>query len=126
MIYRWMENSEIEALVNPTLKQHGWAELNINESQPTCRVLGAFTEDGELKRSFTLQMIPALGPLVTHDESFRDSGDISRCLVVNMEDFLKESGARDFLVIANSPLTERLAERFGMEEIRVPVYVKQK
>jgi len=47
MEYRWLSNKEIEEDVNPVLALHGMALLNINETIPTCQVLGAF-EDGHL------------------------------------------------------------------------------
>ena len=40
--FRWLEPAEIEQFVNPTCQQQGWAQLNISETTPTCRVLGAF------------------------------------------------------------------------------------
>ena len=121
MDIRWLTNEEIERLVNPTLRLQGWAELNINETQPTCRVLGSFV-DGELLESFTLQMYPVLGPLVRHNNEVRDSGETSRKLAMAMKQFLDDSAARGYLAIANSLVTERLCERFGMERIAVPVY----
>ncbi len=121
--YRWLETSEIEDYVNPVLKQRGYAELNLNEVNPTCRVLGAFLEDSSLVESFTFQMLPFLGPLLRHDNSIRDSGETSRQLATVMYDFLVGVDARDFLVIANSPISERLAERFGMKTVEVPVYM---
>ncbi len=121
--YRWLELPEIETLVNPVLKSRGYAELNLNEASPTCRVLGAFLEDGSLVESFAFQLYPVLGPLLRHDSSIRDSGETSRQLASVMHEFLTSVEARDFLVIANSPISERLCERFGMKAVAVPVYM---
>lgn len=123
MIFRWLAHSEIESLVNPVLELKGWAKLNINEASPTCRVLGAFLETGELIESFTFQLFPVLGPMVRHDNTIRDSGETSRQLAAIMYNFLSESGARDFLAIANSPVTARLCERFGMKKTECQVYL---
>lgn len=120
--YRWLSNQEIEELVNPVLRLRGWAELNINELQPTCRVLGAVV-DGELIESFTFQMQPLLGPLVRHNNELRDSGETTRALVAVMGDWIKTVNARDCMVVANSPMTVRLCERFGMKKLIDPVYV---
>lgn len=125
MTFRWLENSEIDELVNPALEARGWAVLNVNEVRPTCRVLGAFLEDGTLIEIFACQLYPVLGPMLRMDSSIRDSGETSRQLATIMEDFLKESDARDFMAIANSPMTVRLCERFGMKPVSVPVYVKK-
>ena len=123
MTIRWLELSEVETLVNPVLKSRGYAELNLNEVSPTCRVLGAFLEDGYLVESFAFQLYPVLGPLLRHDNSIRDSGETSRQLASVMHEFLTSVDARDFLVIANSPISERLCERFGMKVVETPVYM---
>jgi hypothetical protein len=126
MNYRWLDADEIEKQVNPVLRLRNWAELNINEAQPTCRVLGAFLDDGTLLKSLTFQMLPFLGPLVSHDNEFRDSGETSRGLAAVMYEWLTEQipgGARDFMAIANSPVTERLCQRFGMKECEAKVFL---
>lgn len=123
MEIRWLATDEIERLVNPDLEARGWAVLNLNESQPTCRVLGAFM-DGVLIESFTFQLYPMLGPLLKHQD-VRDSGETSRKLASTMEDFLNTANARDFLAVANSPVTERLCKRFGMNKLDIPVYCKK-
>lgn len=125
MNYRWLTNEEIETLVNPVMKIRNWAELNINEQFPTCRVLGAFLDDGELIETLVMQMYPVLGPLVRINNELRDSGETSRRLSVIMEAFLTDTGARDFMAVANSPVTARLCERFGMKKLDVPVYVRK-
>lgn len=129
MNYRWLEPSEIESLVNPLLKSKGYAELGFNGScecgraLPTARVLGAFLDSGELVETFTLQMLPFLGPLIKHDDSIRDSGEVSRKLSEIMFDFLMSAKARDFIVIANSPISRRLCERFQMKKVECPVFM---
>lgn len=126
LTFRWLTNEEIDDLANPAMVAQGWAALNINESNPTCRVLGAFADDGTLVEFFVLQLYPVLGPLLRTDKSSRDGGETSRTLASLMDDFLAESEARDFMVVANSPVSERLCARFGMEKLAVPVYVKKK
>lgn len=123
MIFRWLTNREIETLVNPDLKRRGWAELNINEKQPTCRVIGAFLEDGSLVESLALQLYPVVGPMLRHDNTMRDSGETSRGLATIMADFMEQTEARDSMVIANQALTERLCQRMGMTRLSSPVYV---
>lgn len=122
--FRWLSNFEIENLVNPAMERRNWAALNINSTLPTCKVIGAFAEDGSLVEFFALQLYPILGPMLRTDNEARDGGDTSRTLANLMQAFLEESNARDFMAIANSPMTERLCSRFGMEKLSVPVYVK--
>jgi hypothetical protein len=123
MKYEWLTQDQIESLVNPVLKSRGYAELNINPAMPTCRVLGAFLETGELVETFTMSMMPFLGPLLKHDADIRDSGETSRQLATIMFDFLTGIKARDFLVIANSPISRRLCERFEMKLVDCPVFM---
>lgn len=123
MNYRWLEINEIEELVNPEMERRGWARLNINEAQPTCRVLGAFTDDGTLYESITFQMVPMLGNLVKHVDA-ADSGEVSRRLSTIMYEWLIECNARDWMAVANSPVVARICERFGMRPITVPVYAR--
>ena len=122
MEIRWLSFDEIETLVNPDLKAHNWPELNLNEAQPTCRVLGSFI-DGVLIESFTFQLFGMLGPMIKH-QPVRDSGEMSRQLAEVMHDFLEGVEARDYLVVANSPVSERLSIRFKMQKLKCPVYVK--
>lgn len=131
MEYRWLEPKEIEELVNPVLKSHGWAELNVTACcsgcgapLPTNRVLGAFLEDGTLFETLTFQMFPMLGPMVKHTEAV-DSGEVSRQLAATMYDWLNEAKARDFMAVANSPVVARICERFGMKRIEAPVYARK-
>lgn len=121
MDIRWLNNDEIEALVNPDLEARRWARLNVNDAAPTCRVLGAFV-DGILIESFTFQLYGMLGPMVKHQD-VKDSGEMSRQLASVMHEFLEGVEARDYLVVANSPISARLCERFGMKKLTVPVYV---
>ena len=120
MDFRWLTNEEIETLVNPTCVERGWVQLNINDLQPTCRVLGAF--DGEsLVGWVTLQLHPLLGPLYVRPD-FRN-GVLSRELAERMHEFVREAEDRGVLTICESPESERLAERHGMRRVDGPVYV---
>jgi len=121
MEYRWLTDDEIEQEFNPACRAQGYAEMNINPERPTCRVLGAFW-DGQLVEAFAFQMYPVLGPMLKVDSTFRDNGETSRTLAIKMEQFFDEAQARACLTIADTPLTERLCERFGMERVTRPVY----
>jgi hypothetical protein len=121
MDYRWLSDDEVETLVNPALKAQGFAELNINPDQPTCKTLGAFWDD-QLVEAFTVQLYPILGPMIKVDNTFRDNGETARTLAKKMEEFLEEKQARGYVCIADTPITQRLCERFGMTKIPSPVY----
>jgi hypothetical protein len=119
MEYRWLEMDEIEAIVNPICRERGWAELNLNPVQPTCRVLGAF--EGEFCVAFlALQMHPVLGPFWSGLE--HSAGAVSRELADRMHEFLVDTKARAVLTICESPVSERLAKRHDMLPVKFPVY----
>jgi len=119
MTYRWLNGDEIVTDVNPICARRGWALLNVNEAQPTCRVLGAF--DGEELVGFmAFSLMPMLGSLWVQPDH-RD-GTVSRELAVQMHQFLQDADARGFIAVADHPVTERICERFGMARIESPVY----
>lgn len=118
MTTRWLKDAEIVKDVNPALALKGWAELNLE----TCRVLGAFDEEGRLLEVFVLQLFPLLGPLLRVDNEQRDGGGVTRQLVTAMQEYLESSEARGFMAVAESPVTQRLCQRFGMTPFSVPVY----
>ncbi len=119
--YRWLASAELSEWVNPVCKLRGWAELNINDAQPTCRVLGAF--DGvEFIGFLAFQLFPVVGPQWV-DSDHRD-GTVSRELASRMHDFLSESNARGFMVVADSPVSGRICERHGMKKLESTVYVE--
>ena len=118
MNLRFLTDLEIETLVNPVLELRGWALLNI----PTSKVLGAFQDD-RLVEFIVLQLFPMLGPMVRVDNTLRDNGETSRALANGMETFLEENDARGWMAICDSPVTERICQRHGMQKVESPVYV---
>jgi hypothetical protein len=121
MEYRELTNDEVIEWVNPVCIQRGWAELNTNPSQRTCYVIGAF--DGiELVGFFAMQLHPFLGPLWTSPD--HRSGEVSRRLAEDMDKFMAACQARGVITIADSPVSARLCERYGMVKIESPVYMK--
>ena len=121
MEFRWLTDDEILEQFNPVCQRHGFAEMNVNAQQPTCRVLGAFW-DGHLVEALAFQLYPMLGPFLKTDNTFRDAGETARALATKMQEFFDEVQARACLTIADSLITERLCVRFGMDRIQSPVY----
>ncbi len=118
--YRWLTGDEIVALVNPACAARGWAELNVNDAQPTCQVLGAWNA-ARLVGWFVFQLYPLLGPMLVEPE-FRN-GQVSAELTARMYDFLTISEARGYLVVCESPASEVLARKHDMHKLESPVYV---
>lgn len=119
MTTRFLDADEIEKLVNPLLAFRGMPQLNIGLS----RVLAAF--EGETLIEFiVVQLFPMLGPLLKVDNTSRDGGEISRLLAKQMFDYLKENQARGYLAVAESPVTVKLCERYGMQKLTDPVFLQ--
>lgn len=116
--FKWLDGSECVETLNPILEMRGMSLLN----EGTSRALGAY-QDGELVMALVLQLFPVAGPLIRSDNFKRDNGDLSRELSERMHQFLRECEARDCMVICDSPLTERLAQRHGMTKLESPVYL---
>jgi hypothetical protein len=119
--FRWLSNDEIEAWVNPVCKQQGWTLLNINDQQPTCRVLGAFKDGVSFVGFICLQMFPVIGP--EWCDADHRNGHVSRELAELMHGFLVDVKARGALTICESPVSERFAKRYGMTKVEHPVYL---
>jgi len=118
--YKWLSASDIADWVNPECRSKGWIEFNVNEETPTCRVLGAF-EGPTLVGFFGFSLLPHLGPLWM-DAEHRD-GVASREMAQRMAEFMVEVRARGALMIAESPATARLADRYGLERVTDPVFI---
>lgn len=116
---RFLSEEEVNELVNPVLQFQGKSMLNARLSV----VAGAFDANGKLVETFTVQLYPMLGPLVKHDAFSRDNGQTTRDLVSFMDDYLNSADVRGYLTIAESPVTERLCERYGMQRVTHPVFI---
>jgi hypothetical protein len=120
MEYRWLTNDEIETWVNPVCVQNGWAQMNINEQQPTCQVRGAF--DGVKLVSFLAwHFFPVIGPAYV-DPDYRD-GSVTRELADQMHEHLVEMRARGALALCENAVAERISQRHGMKLVNYPVYL---
>ncbi len=118
--YRWLTSDEIADWVNPECSRQGWVLFNVNEERPTCRVMGAF-EDTELVGFEGMSLFPLIGHhWVTQGKR---NGVISREMAERMHDFMVEVKARGALLIADSPASEKLAERYGFRRVESPVYI---
>lgn len=116
--FKWLDGSECVDALNPILDLRGMSLLN----EFTSRALAAY-QDGELIMALVLQLHPVLGPLVRTDNFKRDNGELSRELTERMHEFMAEVHSRDCMVICDSPITERLAQRHGMTKLESPVYM---
>jgi hypothetical protein len=119
MTYRFLTDEEVMELVNPACEQRGWPIMNL----ATCRVLGAFEQDGHLVEFLAIQLFPILGPMARVDNEARDDGSVSRELSRRMEQFLHDNDARGWMAVADNPFVERLCERHGMKRVQSPVFM---
>lgn len=125
MTTRWLTIDEIEKWVNPVLAERGWAQLNLNEEHPTCRVLGALVEvsvggGGILQGFNVIQLYPMVGPLLV-DPKFM-TGHVSERLATEMQKYLADEGVRGYLAMCENHRSEQLCRSRGMTKIDMPVY----
>lgn len=100
------------------LATRGWTSLN----RQTTRVLMAHDpKTGEILGFNVLQLFPYVGPLYVKP-SARGTG-VAEDLVDKMMLFLAEVQAKGFLVIAQSPHTEAMCKKLGMQQAEAPVYM---
>ena len=119
MTYRFLTDDEVQNVLNPALAMRGFSMLNVAASH----VAGAFDDSGALVDTLTLQLFPVLGPMLRLDNEQRDAGETSRALVEFMAAFMRQHETRGLLCIADSPFTERLCARYGMQKVESPVFV---
>jgi hypothetical protein len=113
---RWMEGAEAVEKLNPILAERGWSLLN----EATSRALAMFDGD-RLVAFFVLQLFPVLGPAWVAPSD--QGGGVLRELADKMHEYLNEVQARGYLVICDSPVSERLALRHFMTKVEAPVYL---
>jgi hypothetical protein len=116
LTYKWLTGQEAIDAVDHILWEKGWTALNAN----TSRVRAAFNEHDRCVGFTCLQLFPHVGPQWVADD-YRGTG-ISEQLADDMWDFLKEVECRGFLVIADSPHSEKLCKSKGMVLVTAPVY----
>jgi hypothetical protein len=117
--YRWVDGPTASDAdwekIESVLASRGWMSLNRNMS----RILIA-ERDGVMA-FHVFQFLPFCGPLFV-PPSMRGTG-VAEELANRMVDFLAESEARGWVVVADSPHAAKLCEDRGMTEIESPVYV---
>jgi len=113
--YRWLEPQELSR-IDPVFAKRGWIRL----SEHFSRVLVA-ERDGEMAGFFCFQGLPFMGPMHIV-ESERGKG-IAQDLVEQMLAWTDANNCRGFMVVADSPHTEKLCKAKGMTRVVSPVYV---
>ena len=108
------------AILEPTLRRHGWCALN----PKTTRALCMFDRDMARLAGFSvIQMMPYIGPEFVFPE-YRGKG-LSEEMHAEMKRFGEEVGIRGFMVVADSAFTQQMCEAEGLKKLEVPVYVAQ-
>jgi len=113
---KWLVGQELIDAVDPILQAKGWTALNIHTSRAVCY----FNAEGRCIGFSCLQLFPHVGPQWVADD-YRGTG-ISESLADEMWDYLKEVQCRGFLVIADSPHSEKLCREKKMTLVESPVY----
>lgn len=125
--YRWVDapdfpdptnratDEEWEA-IDKVLQKYHWMSLN----RQLTRVLLAEDEEGKMVGFSVIQLIPNLGPL--HVEKSHRGMGVADELAAKTVEFMVQSKARGWIVVADSEHSVKLAEGQGMTKLQSPVY----
>ena len=114
--YEWLTGQDAVNALQGLVVSQGWAPLN----PLTTKARVAFDEDGLIIGFLILQLHPIVGPeWVIPDQR---NGIIRKALESDMREFAQGSQIRGYLVIAESPVTERTCKQSGMAKVPWPVY----
>jgi GNAT superfamily N-acetyltransferase len=114
----WEATTSELAQIDFIIRARGWMKLN----PTTTRVLVAESH-GRISDFSVVQLVPFVGPLYVSPEH-RASGVAER-LADETLDFLKTVEARGWMVVAESPHTERLCRERNMRVLEYPVYTTE-
>lgn len=112
----WLEGPEAADRLNPICEQQGWSLLNPH----TCRACIAEDDDGVFLRALVVQLFPLVGPEYAPE---RERGNIEAMMAVHAEVRNYMADARGFMIIADSPVTDKLCKREGLTPVTSPVYM---
>jgi hypothetical protein len=124
--FRWLDGPDSHSpfpateaewqAIDAILVRQGWMSLN----RVITRVLIAEC-DSQIVGLSVIQMLPMLGPIYV-DKGQRGTG-VADHLAADTVAFMLQSQARGWIVVADSPHSERLAKAQGMSRLESPVYV---
>ena len=120
MELRWIEGREAAEELDGILSVRGWAPLNPSSSPVITRARVAYDPAGAIAGFFVLQLFPFLGPVWIAPDS---PPELLTRLILDMREFLRDSRARGWLIIAEDPRVAALCESTGMTLVRHPVYL---
>jgi len=116
---RWLDGSAAAEALNPLIEARGGMLLNGSDNPILTRARVAFDEDGDVQGYFVLQMIPFLGPmLVVHGSD----PVLFRQLASDMLEFMRDSMARGWLIIAENPRIADICRDLGFRQETMPVF----
>jgi hypothetical protein len=118
--FRWLDGltcSDADwTAVDKILEAHGWMPMH----RDTSRVYLA-EQDGKVVGISCLQFMPFVGPLWI-SKKLRSNG-VTDKLADDTINWLVDSNARGWFVVADSPHVPKLCERHGMHRISAPIYI---
>lgn len=115
--FRWLDGDDLD-LLEPLIRSRRWTPLN----KALCRAFAGFDRDGNVVGFCAFQCIPHVGPWLV-DPEYRGTG-VAEEMVKGMVEFLTAVNPPSVYVVADSPISARLAEEHGMELVTSPVYRK--
>lgn len=123
IVKRWIDGATASRedwdAIDAKLAARGWMSLN-RLTTPRIRVA---EKDGEIVGLFVLQLTPQCGPMWVAPRE-RGSG-LADDLANEMLDFLIESQARGWFIVADSPHVPKMCEDRGLRKLESPIYTSE-
>jgi hypothetical protein len=112
----WLVGQNAVDELNEIIVAEGGVPLNALNARAL-----VFRDNGRIVGYSVVQLFPFVGPFWVQED--RRDGMLSALMAEETWKFLQECGARGFLVVASTAVSERFAQRYGMEKISDPVYL---
>lgn len=126
VVYRWLDGPEMDtpwrateeewSRIDEMLATQGWMSL----SRTTTRLRIAEGPSGQIAGFLACDLLPHVGSAYVVP-SQRGTG-VAQRLADDMVKFMRESECRGWIVVADSPHSEKIAQAYGMTRVESPVY----
>lgn len=112
--YKWLWGVEAAEILNPRIKEKGWAEIVVTDPPTNCAFVAMKAE--EVLGFIVLSLFPMVGPM--------ESGDpqIGQVLIRGMMEQVDKLPG--YVVVAENPKVGRFCESIQMKELPFPIYYK--
>ncbi len=110
----WLHGDDVHML-DDIIAHEGWTPLDANAVALTA------IDDNGVAGFHVLHLVPI--PTLWVRPDLRGTS-LAVDLATDMEKFLTDTNSKGFIVIADSPVSAKMCEKFGMRLVTSPVYIR--